>query len=113
MAAVTLAWVIVAQVALPPEPAWKDFASYGALGLITVYLIWERYVTQKAERRVRHAQADALGDNTKATDKLSGQIKQLTDVLWLSLGGSHIHRRSEDTPPKNPKTEDRGTDKLS
>jgi hypothetical protein len=98
------AWALSAQV--PPDPEWKQFVSYGALGLITIWLLWERRADRQADRKSRHEQAMAIASNTTATDKLSANVRQLTDVLWLNLSnstGRPLLRppSKEDTPPTN------------
>jgi uncharacterized membrane protein len=100
------------------KPLWKEALSYGVLGAMVVYLLGERAyerwaerkarkearqaedAARKADREARHQLAGVLTENTLATQRLSGKVGQLTDVLYLQLGRPPRH---DDTPPAIPK----------
>lgn len=74
---------------------WERLASFGALGIICAWLLWERTSDRKADRASRAKQAEALQDNTEAMHANTSRIGELARVLYLFVG-----RRHDDTPPQ-------------
>lgn len=89
------------------DALWKQLASYGALGAIVVFLIWERVSERKLDRKIRHEQNSVIHENTLATHQLSSNIKQLTSALYLYLG-----RRPPPDEPPTPSPKPRNTEET-
>lgn len=92
----------VAEAAGAASTLVERLASFGALGIICAWLLWERTNDRKADRAARAKQAEALSENTEAMHANTSRIGELARVLYLFVG-----RRHEDTPPelRKPKTD--------
>ena len=92
----------VPEVAAGAGAIWERLASFGALGIICAWLLYERTTDRKADRESRRAAAQALQDNTEAMHANSSKIGELVRMLYMFVG-----RRAEDTPPflRKPKTD--------
>lgn len=84
--AVALVGVVIRSQAEAPQALWEKLATFGALGLISGWLLLERYLVGAKERAARHALANAITKNTLATElfveKLGGRLEDLTDAIW-------------------------------
>lgn len=85
---------------IAPEAIWERMISYGALGVICAYLLWERRSDRKLEREIRKGQFEAINDNTMATVNLSSSIRELKNAIWLFVGKTSPR---EETPPPRSK----------
>lgn len=102
MSNLALALVAVSITIQPDDSWWKQLISYGALGAICIFLVWERVNERKLDRKARHEHAQAIYENTMATHLLSQHVKQLISVVYLFLG-KPIPPPEPPTPSPRPK----------
>lgn len=84
---------------IAPDALWEKLATFGALGIIVAWLLFERWVMAAKERRARHDLADAITANTLATQLLVDKIKDLNRAIWqfiITGGGKHHEDRDKD-----------------
>ena len=74
----------------------KTLGTYGALGLICAWLLYERYLVGGKERAARHALANAITANTATVEKLVDKLEDLDRAIWnfvlINGGKDNRHR---------------------
>jgi hypothetical protein len=75
----------------------KSLATFGALGIICAWLLYERYLIGGKERAARHALANAVTANTVVVEKLVDKLTDLDRALWQFIilnGGTEARGKS-------------------
>jgi hypothetical protein len=81
-----------------PTDAIAPLATFGALGIITAWLLAERYLIGAKERTARHKLADAITANTATVEQLVHKLTDLDRALWQFI----ITQGGPSRPPTRP-----------
>lgn len=115
MSALLMAIVLVAEQELPPVvgPMWERMATFGALGIITAFLLIERFYVGQKDRDARKAHTDAMQSLAMANANLATKIEDMNRAMWnfMLYGVARVKPppAAEATPPKSPKVPSEGS----
>lgn len=83
------------------ETVLDKLVTFGALGIICAFLLWERHTAASKDRAARHALANAITANTAATETLIDKIRDLSTAIWNAvLVGGGGRRHGDHVEPK-------------
>jgi len=116
MSALLLALAIASEQAELPGvvgPMWERMATFGALGIITAFLLIERFYVGQKDRDARKAHTDAMQSLAMANANLAAKIEDMNRAMWnfMLYGVARVKPppSAEATPPKSPKVPSEGS----